>query len=344
MATLIGSGLTNYRLALHWANLTTFAGSICAIFLAQELMQNFSGKGILPDNFFITTSFVIALAGGAALTVLFATIVGLPISTTHALIGGMIGSTLLAAGEINLLPLLKLFLLPLFISPIVSMLVAYLLSHFLDGIMRVNIFSKRSCICDEAQTQLITVNGQTNVFEGEIINSVVVAPLVECEKNNRNILFKFNSKIILDKIHWLSAGSVCFARGLNDTPKIAALLLMTTSFNLNYHFLIIGLAMILGSLLNSQKVSETMSHKITTLTHEHGLSANLTTATLVIFASKLGMPVSTTHVSVGSIVGIGLNNSQTNKGKISLIALSWLLTLPCAALFSAIIYFCLPSL
>ena len=326
------------------ANVTTFAGSICALFLAQELMQNFSGKGIFPDNFVYSNAFVIAIAGGAALTVLAATIIGLPISTTHALIGGMIGSTLITIGKINYLPLLKIFLLPLLISPLISLLIAYLLSLVLNRVMRVSFFSKKSCICEEPQKNVLLVNASAKLVEGEIVNPILVAPLEDCEKSNRKVLFKFNTLNFLDKIHWLSAMSVCFARGLNDTPKIAALLFMASAFQLDLNFIIIGLAMFLGSLLNSRKVAETMSHKITTLTHEQGLSANLTTASLVIFASKLGMPVSTTHVSVGSIIGIGLNNSQTNKGKISIIALSWLLTLPCAALFSAIIYFCLPSL
>jgi len=82
-----------------------------------------------------------------------------------------------------------------------------------------------------------------------------------------------------------------------------------------------------------------MSHRITTISHDQGLSANLVTALLVIFASKLGMPVSTTHVSVGSLFGIGLVNGQANKHMIASIALSWLLTLPCAAICAAVVYY-----
>ncbi|MGR8952683.1 MAG: inorganic phosphate transporter [Gammaproteobacteria bacterium] len=82
-----------------------------------------------------------------------------------------------------------------------------------------------------------------------------------------------------------------------------------------------------------------LSHKITTITHDQGLSANLVTALLVIFASKLGMPVSTTYVSVGSLFGIGLVNGKANTDVIASIALSWLLTLPCAAVSGAAIYY-----
>ena len=50
VATLFGSGTTNYKQAINWATVTTFAGSIAAIFLAEELVKNFSGKGLVPNE------------------------------------------------------------------------------------------------------------------------------------------------------------------------------------------------------------------------------------------------------------------------------------------------------
>jgi len=96
--------------------------------------------------------------------------------------------------------------------------------------------------------------------------------------------------------------------------------------------------MLLGGVFNARRVAETMSHKIVAITPVQGLSANLTTALLVIFASEFGMPVSTTHVSVGALFGIGLTGGKANAEVIASIALSWLLTLPCAALCAAAIY------
>jgi PiT family inorganic phosphate transporter len=96
--------------------------------------------------------------------------------------------------------------------------------------------------------------------------------------------------------------------------------------------------MLLGGVFNARRVAETMSHKIVAITPVQGLSANLTTALLVIFASEFGMPVSTTHVSVGALFGIGLTGGKANTEVIASIALSWLLTLPCAALCAAAIY------
>ncbi len=97
--------------------------------------------------------------------------------------------------------------------------------------------------------------------------------------------------------------------------------------------------MAVGGLLNARRVADTMSKKISSINHGQGFTANMVTSLLVIFASKLGVPVSTTHVSVGSIYGIGLINKTANSKEISKIGLSWLLTLPVAALLSGLLYF-----
>ncbi len=92
-------------------------------------------------------------------------------------------------------------------------------------------------------------------------------------------------------------------------------------------------------LLNARRVAETMSKKIAEINHGQGFSANLVTSFLVIIASKFGVPVSTTHVSVGSIFGIGMISKKQNTKVIRNIILSWLITLPMAMVFSALAYY-----
>lgn len=106
---------------------------------------------------------------------------------------------------------------------------------------------------------------------------------------------------------------------------------------------LIAVTMVIGGVLNARKVAETMSHKITSISHGQGLSANPTTALLVIFASKDGLPVSTTHVSVGALFGIGLCTKNANVRMIFSILLSWLLTLPCAVVCAAGAYLLINS-
>jgi PiT family inorganic phosphate transporter len=125
---------------------------------------------------------------------------------------------------------------------------------------------------------------------------------------------------------------------VNDTPKIAALLIATGGGRTPSALALVTVAMVLGGLLSARKVAETMSHRITSLNAGQGLTANLVTALLVLGASRLGLPVSTTHVSCGSILGIGLVNGQRDWNRISQIALAWLTTLPLAALLGAIVF------
>lgn len=84
VATLYGSGTISYKQALNLATCTTLAGAIAALFLAGALVKNFSGKGLVPDTLLLQPAFAIAVAGGAALTVLLATRIGMPISTPTA--------------------------------------------------------------------------------------------------------------------------------------------------------------------------------------------------------------------------------------------------------------------
>ena len=124
VASLFGSGAASYRTALVWATITTLAGSLCALFLAQTLLIKFSGKGLAPDELIQSIPFITAGASGAGLTVILATRLGFPVSTTHALIGALTGTTLLATDTINFSALGNSFILPLLLSPVLSVLLA----------------------------------------------------------------------------------------------------------------------------------------------------------------------------------------------------------------------------
>src|SRR5437773_12059266 len=96
IASLFGCRAASYRTAISWATVTTFAGSITAVFFAQALLRKFSGKGLVPDAIVGSEAFVLAVAIGAAVTVILATRLGFPISTTHSFTGAIVGSGLVA--------------------------------------------------------------------------------------------------------------------------------------------------------------------------------------------------------------------------------------------------------
>ena len=100
----------------------------------------------------------------------------------------------------------------------------------------------------------------------------------------------------------------------------------------------VGVAMAIGGLISAKRVAETMSKKITRMNHGQGFSANLITGLIVIGASRLGLPVSTTHVSCGSLFGIGTATQQANWSVMGKILGAWMLTLPMAAAIGFICY------
>ena len=346
VATLFGSQTTNYNVAIWWATATTFAGSMCSVILADALLKNFSGKGLIPETIADTSSFHIAVALGAALTVILATVTGFPISTTHSITGALTGAGLAAIGtQLNFAALGKSFFLPLLASPLIATglgVAIYSLLHYLRTAFKIE---KAWCVCLGNQKKLVTVTSGSDrdSLSSLPIPNIAVDTTENCSQRYLGNFWGIDSQKLVDACHFLSAGAVSFARGLNDTPKIVALLLGVTAFSIRGGMLAVGLGMAVGGLLNARKVAMTVSNKITTLNPGKGLAANLVTGFLVIFASRMGVPVSTTHVSVGSIFGVGLVSQTADVGTFSKVLSSWFLTLPIAAILSSITYGLLPK-
>jgi len=345
VATLFGSGTTNYKKAISWATLTTLSGSIAAIFLASTLVKNFSGKGLVPDALIQTPEFAISIALGAAITVFIATRIGMPISTTHSLVGALFGSGVVAVGaSFNFAKLGNTFLMPLIVSPLMAAVVSFI-AYLIFRRLRVAVgVSKETSIgiTNESEPVVQTVNTDDFLdMETEPKAKIAIRNTSEATETYKGNFIGINAQKLLDAAHYLSAGIVSFARGLNDTPKIVGLLVVINALDIKWGMIAVALAMAIGGLLNAKKVGEMMSKKITPMNSGQGFTANLVTGLLVTTASIHGMPVSTTHVSVGSIFGIGTVTKKADVKVIRNILLSWLLTLPIAAICSAAIYYLL---
>lgn len=344
VATLFGSGTTNFKKAINWATITTFSGSVAAIFLANELVKNFSGKGLVPDELIALPTFAISIAFGAALTVFIATRIGMPISTTHSLVGALFGVGIMAVGsQFNFGKLIDKFLFPLIASPLMAAVVsfiAYIIFRFFRKKLGVTKKTKLS-IHENQVPEITSMNMNTATLDTKTTISATIDKTIETYDGE---IFGLKSQKLLDSLHYLSAGIVSFARGLNDTPKIVGLLLIINTIDIKWSMIIIAVIMGIGGLINSKKVGITMSKKITPMNSGQGFTANLITGLLVTTASIHGMPVSTTHVSVGSIFGIGTVTKKADYKMIGKILLSWVLTLPMAAIISALLFKTLESL
>jgi inorganic phosphate transporter, PiT family len=350
VATLFGSRTANYKTAIAWATATTVAGSFASIFLATELIKRFSGKGLVPDAIANSPEFHLAVAAAAGLTVILATRFGFPISTTHGLTGALVGAGFVAIGtKVNFSTLGKSFVLPLLLSPIVAIVLTAIVYSGLHALRQALGIQKESCLCvGEVQPAVVGSVPNYSVPNSSFALSAPESTLssldasigdaADCIEKYQGRVLQVQTQKFVDVFHWLSAGVVSFARGLNDTPKIVALMLIGQSVSIQWSMVAIALAMAIGGWLNARRVAETMSRRITAMNPGQGLSANLVTGFLVILASRYGLPVSTTHVSVGSIFGVGVVSQQANVRVFLQVLLSWVCTLPVAAVLSGGVY------
>ena len=297
IATLVGSGEADYKKAVVLTSLAVAAGAVLASVWAVKMTLLFT-SGMLMPQAQITQLFALSVLAGAVGWVLFATRFGLPVSTTHAIVGSVIFTAVYAFGfySVAWAGVSKKIIFPLLLSPVLAFGLAYAFFKALFWFCR-----KKYCLnCHWA--------------------------------------------------HWLSAMASGFARGLNDTPKIAALGLAfyfladpKGEVAAGWFFLILAAANTLGGLVMGLKVTETLAHKVTRFDHLEGFTANLATSALTIGASLYGFPVSTTHVSSSAILGMGLRGGTgaVNWKVVGEIAAAWVITLPVAGLIGAGAYWAL---
>jgi inorganic phosphate transporter, PiT family len=332
VATLYGSRTLSYRAALIWATASTLAGSLCAVLLAGGLVKRFGGKGLVSDAVVADPAFLLAAAMAAAATVLLATRLGFPVSTTHALLGGLVGAGMALAGpgQVAYGALGASFVLPLLLSPLLALLFAATLYRFFRWARHACGVTEETCVCVGGVEQIATFvpgNGALLLANGL---KVSVDSVERCERRYRGTVAGISAQAVLDRAHVTTAGAVGFARGLNDTPKIVALLVGAQGLGVATGLPLTALLIAIGGLLGARRVAETMSFGITSMNHGQGFTANLVTATLVTLASTVGLPVSTTHVSCGALFGIGAANGEARWRTIGQILTAWLTTLPVA--------------
>lgn len=328
-ATLLGSGLVDYRRAIALATLATAVGGLASVFLANGLLAAFSGRGIVPDEVAASLSFLGSVAFAAAATVWLATRLGLPISTTHALLGGLLGAGFAAAPEaVSLATALRAMLLPLLLSPAIALGLA------LGVVPLVRRWQTRAaalpdCVCVEPA--LPALDGVSTAARAIVLDH---ADTPDCAPLAGRQVHRYAPTRVLDRVHFLSAAAVSFARGLNDTPKIAALIVAGGGLGAGGASVAVVLAMALGGWLAARRVADTLAFRVTRMDPAEGLAGNVVTAALVIVASRFGLPISTTHVSTGALFGIAAGNRSGQGAVVFNILAAWLVTLPLAALFA----------
>lgn len=337
-ATTYGSGALGYRRARGLATAAQLAGSAVSVALAGSLLQAFGGKGLVPAEVVGDPRFLVAVAGGAAGTVLLATRLGFPVSTTHALVGGLAGAGLsLAHSQLSWSALGGSYFIPLLVSPLLATAVAGALYPLAHQARRALGIHSDTCVCLGSDPMPVDAGPDGSLVLRSTGLPLTVGELAACRQAYGGRLLGFSAQQLVDGLHQGSAFALGFARGLNDTPKVLALLVAAGWSGVDPHISLVAVAgaMAVGGWLRARRVAETLAHRITPLSHGQGLLANGVASSLVIGASLLGSPVSTTHISAGALFGIGAWSDQTEWRVVGGILAAWLLTLPLGALLAA---------
>ena len=236
--------------------------------------------------------------------------IGIPSSSSHALIGGLIGAAWTAKGPYSIL---------WGVSELFSG------NHEMAGIMKV--------IASLIFSPLL---GFTIAYLIQKISALML----------RNSKFSMNRTI--NKLQWIVAAALAFSHGSNDSQKITGLisLALISAGVVKTHSvpplikIAVGLVMFIGTALGGWKIMKTIGNKIYDLRPIHSLNSMVSSGTSILLATFSGAPVSTTHVVVGGIMGVGAADEfrmvNWNIGKE--IVTAWFITIPCSALAAAMIY------
>jgi PiT family inorganic phosphate transporter len=371
MASAVGAKAITIRQAIFIAGILNIAG---AVFIGSHV-TNTIRKGIVSTE--IMSDPHVALIGAlsallaAALWVSFATWKSLPVSTTHSIVGAMIGFGIMAGGGgvINWAKLAAVVLSWL-ISPVFSLAIAY---------VTFKIIVKMILEKDDSLTRAVAMSP---VFIGLAVFVVVLSFLFKTPLGKSlsletwaALLAAFILSILIghagmrllrriagrdadygpeDVFRKIQIGTSCYvalAQGANDVANaigpLAVIYFLVKTGNVGAQvpvpvFLLLfgGVGIAAGIGMAGHRVMDTIGTKITTLTNTRGFSVDFAAASTVLLASKLGLPVSTTHAAVGGVLGVGLAGGieAVNFGIVFQIILYWILTVPAAAVTSMVIF------
>ena len=369
MGTSVGSKVLTVKQAVLVAAVFEFLGAFLAGGgVTQTIRKGVIDPALFDGNLEIFIYGMISALFAAGTWLLISSLRGWPVSTTHTIVGAIVGFGIYALGfnSINWSVVGNIGL-SWITSPLSSAIVAglfyYVCKEFIIDkpskykglIIRIYIFLAGFAIA------LITVTkGLKNIFKQQDLfvsfqDSVMISAIAA-------LLFTFifyyfsktklknavNSEAQFAYLMIFTSCAVAFAHGSNDVANAIgplAAINQATSQLLNQPYaletplwiLFLGAAgIVIGLATLGYRVMKTIGENIVKLTPSKGFSAQLAAALTVVIASQLDMPVSTTHTLVGAVIGIGLveGASSINFKSVRTIVLSWVVTLPAGAILS----------
>jgi PiT family inorganic phosphate transporter len=374
MGTSVASGALTLKQSVIVAGVCTFFG---AVFVGTHV-TNTVRKGVINVSHFsndptLLIYGMLAVLLGASTWVTFATYKRLPVSTTHSIIGAVIGFGLIETGFHGIhWRVVGAIVLSWIISPFGGALISFTVFK----IIRKTIFNA-PCPVDATKKVgpffiglVFTILSLATIFKGlKHLHLDLPFPKALILSCGVGLFFGFIGYIFLrnypvrkgeeyeqveslaNPLQILSASYEAFAHGANDVANaigpVAAIYAILQTHQVNMQVSVPtwilgvgGLGIVLGISTWGYRVMETVGKKITEITPTRGFSAEFGTATTVLIFSKLGMPVSTTHACIGNVIGVGCARgwAALNFGVIGRILFMWIVSLPAAAALTIIFF------
>jgi PiT family inorganic phosphate transporter len=370
MASAVGAKAITIRQAVFIAGILNCLGAtFIGAHVTNTIRKGIVSTDVLADpHLALIGSFAALLA--AALWVSFATWKSLPVSTTHSIVGAMIGFGIMAGGfaVINW-GKLGAVVASWIISPVFSLVIGWgmfkLIVKFI--LRREDAFGwalKLSPVFIGLAVFVVALSflfktplGKTLSIDTPAALLIAAAIAATVGLMGRALLRRFvpvderGTEEVFRKIQIGTSCYVALAQGANDVANaigplaVIYFLVKTGAVGAKVPvplFLLLfgGFGIACGIGMAGHRVMDTIGHKITTLTNTRGFSVDFAAATTVLLASKLGLPVSTTHAAVGGVMGVGLARGieAVNFRIMFKIALYWVLTVPAAALTSMAVF------
>lgn len=373
MASAVGARAITVRQAVIIAGTLTFIG---AVFLGSHVTATITRGIINPEQIHDPRIMMLGMFSAlvaASLWVFIASLTALPVSSTHSIVGSILGFGIVAGGpQVVNWWILSGVVLSWIISPLFAGTIGFLIfTH-----IRKYIFFKKEFF-HQARIWAPRWIGLTALILGySFIYKTPVGKDLELTRTSALMITFvlavcawYGGRLIINRItrekehsveevegifrrmQIMTSSYVALSHGANDVANaigpVAAIYILAKHQELVqaaeipiYMLILGGLGLSAGIALLGKKVIATVGSKITTLTNTRGFAVDFSAATTVLIASNLGMPVSTTHACVGGVTGVGLARgfSSVNFKVLLRIAGYWVLTLPIAALTSIIIF------
>ena len=376
MGTSVGSGALTVGGAIIVAAVLEFAGA----FLAGGHVTDTVRKGMLDLSMMTREQLIYGMLGSLAAAgtlLVVATRFGLPISTTHSIVGAIVGFGAIAVG-VDAVKWGKIAQIVL--SWVTSPLLAGVIAFFIFQITRIKVLDRPDPVAQIRKLGpvffffVFFIIGLVTLFKGlkplkldlnltqSLIGSVTLGLIgaaigaffirrVDVGEDNPKHRFSRVERIFV-VLQILTACAIAFAHGSNDVANsigpLAAISHAVQGMDLGskapvepWMLAIGGIGIVIGLATWGYRVMETIGKKITELTPSRGFAAELAAATTIVVASRLGIPISTTHTLVGAVLGVGLARGigALDLRVVGKILASWVATLPLAAGLSIFFFY-----